>query len=98
MTGASLAFRLKGGVLCCLVQGLVTRRFGLDASPVASVRECQPCGQVLAVTYDFSGAAARLVAVKVAGDNCIPPGRAVWTVLAAPEVHSHPEFHHFCWQ
>ena len=38
------------------------------------------------MTYDFSGAAARLVAVKVAGDNCIPPGRAVWTALAAPEV------------
>ena len=69
-----------------------------DASPVASVRAWQCCGQVLAVTYDFSGAAARLVAVKVAGDNCIPPGRAVWTVLAAPEVYPHPVSHKRCLQ
>ena len=74
----------------CMAYSLVTITGFPDIRSVASVRDRRPCAQVLAVTYDFSGAAARLVAVKVAGDNCIPPGRAVWTVLAAPEVNHKP--------
>ncbi|KAK9821708.1 hypothetical protein WJX81_000110 [Elliptochloris bilobata] len=63
--------------------GLWVADFSAAVDPPDDLRESGV--QVLALTYDFSGVAARLVAVKVAGDNCIPPGRAVWTVLAAPD-------------
>ena len=98
MTGSSLASCSRSNVLCCMLWGLVLCRVAQThhPRPLSELGTCR--GQVLAVTYDFSGAAARLVAVKVAGDNCIPPGRAVWTVLAAPEVHPHPVSHRRCLQ
>ncbi|CAL5227398.1 g10353 [Coccomyxa viridis] len=40
--------------------------------------------QIILINYDFSGPAARIVAIKVTGDDHVPAGKHTWHAAAAP--------------